>query len=251
MTRPIITRLLPAPSRPLDDEDLLTLFAADDRGAPHVRANAVTSVDGSASVDGLSGGLGGPADLLVFDLLRRLCDVVVVGAGTVRSEGYGPMRLHDADVAWRRAHGLPDHPVLAIVSASLALDPAASMFADAPVRPLVITSDEAPRQARVGLEEVADVVTCGAHRVDPRLLVAALVARGLPRIHSEGGPSLLADLVEADLVDEICVTTSPTLVAGSGPRIVAGSGPGAARGMRLDHLLESEGTLLARYTRRR
>lgn len=251
MNRPVITRLLPAPSRQLDDDALLALFAPADRRVPHVRANAVSSIDGSASVDGLSGGLGGPADLLVFDLLRRLSDVVVVGAGTVRSEGYGPLRLHDADVSWRRARGLGDHPVFAIVSATLALDPSGSMFAEAPVRPLVITTDEAPRDARARLEQVADVVACGAGRVHPRLLVAALVDRGLPRIHSEGGPSLLADLVGADLVDEICVTTSPTLIGGAGPRIVAGSGPGEIHEMRLEHLLESDGVLLARYTRRR
>jgi riboflavin biosynthesis pyrimidine reductase len=169
----------------------------------------------------------------------------------VRSEGYGPLRLHDADVSWRRARGLADHPVFAIVSASLALDPSGSLFAEAPVRPLVLTTDEAPRDARARLERVADVVACGADRVDPRLLVAALVDRGLPRIHSEGGPSLLADLVGADLVDEICVTTSPTLIGGAGPRIVAGSGPGEIHEMRLEHLLESDGVLLARYTRRR
>lgn len=251
MTSPILTRVLPGPPEPLDHEALVALLSPIDRSIPRVGANAVSSIDGSASVDGLSGGLGGPADLLVFDLLRRVCDVVVVGAGTVRSEGYGAMRLHDDDVAWRRSHDLPDHPVFAIVSGSLDLDPSSAVFAEAPVRPLVVTTESSPRDARSRLEGVADVVVCGADRVDPRLLVALLVERGLPQIHTEGGPSLLGDLVDADLLDELNVTVSPTLVAGEGPRIVSGSGAGAVRGMTLDHLLASEDVLLARYSRRR
>ncbi len=66
--------------------------------------------------------LGGDDDLRVFDLLRRTADVVLVAAGTVRDEEYGPMVLHDADVAWRRAHGMPDHPVFAIVTNSASMD---------------------------------------------------------------------------------------------------------------------------------
>ena len=41
----------------------------------------------------LSGGLGGAADHALFSTLRALADVVLVAAGTVRAEGYGPARL--------------------------------------------------------------------------------------------------------------------------------------------------------------
>jgi riboflavin biosynthesis pyrimidine reductase len=254
VTHTAITLLHPAPpvaGVELTVADLVDLHRPRDRTTPRVRANFVASVDGSATAAGRTRDLGGPADLLVFDLLRRLSDVVVVGAGTVRDEGYGPMRLGDEAVAWRRGAGLPDHPVFAVVSGGLGLDPASGVFADAPVRPLVLTHDEAPLAARARLDEVADVVSCGRDRVDPRLLVRALVERGLPQIHTEGGPALLGDLVAADVVDELCLTVSPNLEGGAGPRIVAARDAMALRGLALDHVLLSDDMLLTKWSRRR
>jgi riboflavin biosynthesis pyrimidine reductase len=249
-----ISQLHPAPPArggALTIDDLLDLHRPRDRTTPRVRANFVASVDGSATAAGRTRDLGGPADLLVFDLLRQLCDVVVVGAGTVRDEGYGPMRLGDEAVTWRRRVGLPDHPVFAVVSGRLGLDPTSSVFADAPVRPLVLTHDAAPRAARARLDRVAHVVSCGRDRVDPRLLVRALVERGLPQIHTEGGPALLGDLVAADVVDELCLTVSPNLEGGAGPRIVAAREAMALRGLALDHVLLSGDMLLTKWSRTR
>jgi riboflavin biosynthesis pyrimidine reductase len=254
VTGAAISQLHPAPpvgGGALTIDDLVDLHRPHDRTTPRVRANFVASVDGSATAAGRTRDLGGPADLLVFDLLRQLSDVVVVGAGTVRDEGYGPMRLGDEAVAWRREAGLPDHPTFAVVSGRLGLDPTSAVFADAPVRPLVLTHDEAPRAARARLDEVADVVSCGRDRVDPCLLVRALVERGLPQIHTEGGPVLLGDLVAADVVDELCLTVSPNLEGGAGPRIVAAREAMALRGLALDHVLLSDDMLLTKWSRRR
>jgi riboflavin biosynthesis pyrimidine reductase len=254
VTTTTITQLHPAPPRvgaALTIDDLVALHAPHDRATTRVRANFVASVDGSATAAGRTRDLGGPADLLVFDLLRQLSDVVVVGAGTVRDEGYGPMRLGDEAVAWRRAAGLPDHPVFAIVSGALRLDPTSSAFADAPVRPIVLTHDDAPRDARARLDEVADVVSCGRDRVDPHLLVGALAGRGLTQVHTEGGPALLGDLVAADVVDELCLTVSPNLEGGAGPRIVAAREAVALAGLALDHVLLSGDMLLTKWSRRR
>ncbi len=254
MTATTVTQLHPAPPRAgavLTVDDLVDLHSPPDRSSPRVRANFVASVDGSATAAGRTRDLGGPADLLVFDLLRRLCDVVVVGAGTVRDEGYGPMRLDDDAVAWRRAAGLPDHPVFAIVSGTLGLDPTSGVFTDAPVRPVVLTHDGAPRDARARLGEVADVVSCGRDLVDPRLLVRALVERGLTQIHTEGGPALFGDLVAADVVDELCLTVSPNFEGGAGPRIVAAREAMALKGLALDHVLLADDMLLTKWSRRR
>jgi riboflavin biosynthesis pyrimidine reductase len=274
--------LLPPSVEDLSDDDLVALYSAapapavgtvpgggsapaadgpgvglearggsDTSAAGWIRVNFVSTLDGAASAEGVTGSLGGPDDLRVFDLLRRITDVVLVAAGTVRDEGYGPMRLHDADVAWRREHGLPDHPVFAIVTGSLSLDPASSVFTDAPVRPLVLTSDAADPGRRSALAAVADVVSCGEDSVDVRLVRDALVSRGLGRIHCEGGPSFLGSLVAADLVDELCLSVDPSLEGGEGPRIVRGSTPELRR-MRLAHVLRGEGDLLlTRYVRSR
>lgn len=286
--------VVPASVADLSDESLLDLY---ERGvaAPWVRVNFVTTLDGSATADGLSGSLGGDDDSRVFDLLRRTADVVLVAAGTVRDEGYGPMVLGEADVAWRRARGMPDHPVFAIVSGSLSIDPGSRVFVDAPVRPVVLTTGAAAASARgASLSAVADVVACdgaggagagvggagagaggagagaggagaGGANVDVRAVRAALVERGLGRIHCEGGPGLFGSLVAADLVDELCLTIDPTLEGGAGPRItrpaaVGGSaagpvggpagGPAGLRRLRLAHaLLGADDVLLTRYVR--
>lgn len=244
--------VLPASIADLSDDDLLALYAADVPEDAWLRVNFVTTLDGSASAEGVTGSLGGPDDLRVFDLLRRVADVVLAAAGTVRDEGYGPMVLHDADVAWRRAHGMSDHPVFAIVSGSLHLDPTSRVFSDAPVRPIVLTSATAAASDQgTALRAVADVVPCGGESVDVALVRDALVQSGLHRIHCEGGPSFLGALVAADLVDELTLTIDPSLEGGAGPRIARGSSPELRR-MRPAHvLLGADGVLLARYVRAR
>lgn len=247
--------VLPPAVAALSDDDLVELYAADVPAGPWLRVNFVTTLDGSASAAGTTGSLGGPDDLRVFDLLRRVADVVLVAAGTLRDEGYGPMVLHDEDVDWRRAHGKPDHPVFAIVSGSLSLDPASRVFTEAPVRPIVLTSAAAAAAAAAthggALAAVADVAPCGDDSVDPALLRDALVSRGLETIHCEGGPSFFGALVAADLVDELTLTIDPTLEGGAGPRITRGSSPELRR-MRLAHVLRGRGdVLLTRYVRAR
>jgi riboflavin biosynthesis pyrimidine reductase len=242
-----ITSLLPVGPSPLDDAALADHYLTG-TGARWVRVNFVSSIDGAVTVEGKSAGLGGEADHRVFDLLRKLCDVVLVASGTVKTEGYGAMILDDASVAARLARGLKPQPRFAIVSGSLDLDPESEVFTEAPVRPLVITIESAP--AHDALSKVADVVACGETSVDPGLMVAALVERGLGRIHCEGGPTLFGSLLAADVVDELCLTVSPLMAGGTAGRIDHGDLP-EARGMTLAGVLHSGDTLLLRYLRDR
>ena len=78
-------------------------YQVADRVAPYLRVNFISSLDGAATHDGLSGGLGDAADRLVFDTLRMLTDLILVGAGTVRAEGYGGIRLAADAVADRKS----------------------------------------------------------------------------------------------------------------------------------------------------
>lgn len=246
MTR--IDRLLPLPAAEVGDDDLLEAFAATP--ARWLRVNFVSSVDGAATAGGLSGGLSGAADKRVFELLRRLSDVVLVGAGTVRAEGYGPMLVSDESAAWRTERGRPAHPVFAIVSGALALDPGSPIFTEAPVRPIVVTTERSTAEQRARFEPVADVVVAGERTVDAVAMVSALADRGLGRVLNEGGPSLFGALLAADRVDELCLTVSPLLVAGDSGRIARGP-LDAARDLSLAQVLHSEGALLLRYLRAR
>ena len=118
-----VRRLLPEPAGDLTADDLLAAYAPPEDWPRHVRVNFVASADGASSVDGLSGGLSSPADKRVFDLLRDLADVILVGAGTARAEGYGYPPYGADRRARRRALGLAELPTFAVVSGRLDLDP--------------------------------------------------------------------------------------------------------------------------------
>jgi 5-amino-6-(5-phosphoribosylamino)uracil reductase len=87
----------------------------------------------------------------------------------------------------------------------------------------------------------------GDERVDARLAVTQLAARGLRRILLEGGPQLLAGMFAGDCLDEICLTLSPLLVAGDAPRIARGAPAVPVARLRTAHLVECDATLLGRW----
>lgn len=233
----------------LDRHELIERYRVADREMPRLRVNFIQSLDGAVTRDGVSGGLNNADDKLVFDTLRMLCDVIVVGAGTVRAEGYSGVRVDDEDAAWRVAHALAAQPPVALVTSRLDFAPSHPFFADAVVRPIVITSAASPTVAREALADVADVLVCGEERVEPDRLVAELTARGLPQMLCEGGPQLFGALIEADRVDEICLTMSPVLEGGPAGRIAHGAAA-TAREMALLHVLTARDMLFLRYERR-
>jgi riboflavin biosynthesis pyrimidine reductase len=240
-----ITRLSDE-GRALDDDTLAELYAPPP--PPWLRANFVSSVDGAVEVGGRSAGLSSPADQRVLSLLRTECDALMIGAGTLRAERYGPMRLTDRDGDRRREHGLAAHPTLVVVSGSLDLDPRQPAFAEAPVRPIVLTRATAPAARREALGATTDVLTAGEDRVDLATAIAVLHDRGLGQILCEGGPHLLGGLIAADLVDELCLTISPLLAGAGANRITAGEASPLRR-MALHQLLAADGSLLLRYRR--
>jgi riboflavin biosynthesis pyrimidine reductase len=225
-----VRRLLPTPLDPVDPR---AVYADLPRapGRPGVRLNMVASVDGATALEGVSGGLGGAADRLLFALLRSLADVVLVGAGTVRAEGYGPS----------------DRPRLAIVTRSCHLDWDARVFAEARVRPIVVTAAAALAERRARAAEVADVIVAGRETVDLRAALAAIGRTGAGAVLAEGGPTLNGALAAAGLVDELCLTISPRLVGGDARRVLAGPALSPAPAMRLASACEEDGFLFLRY----
>jgi riboflavin biosynthesis pyrimidine reductase len=213
---------------------------------PFVRCNMISSLDGAIAVDGRSGMLGGPADGRVFQTLRSLTDVILVGAGTFRAEGYGPAVLSEDARRERRSRGQSTVPPIAVVTRSANLDWSSPFFTEAEVRPIVVTTDDHDGGARRRGEKVADFVVAGGARVDPRRALDQLHRSGFRSVLLEGGPGLNADVVRAGLLDELCLTLAPHLVAGMGPRILAG--PELPDPLDLDvvSLLEEDGFLFYR-----
>jgi riboflavin biosynthesis pyrimidine reductase len=199
-------------------------------GRPAVRLNMISSVDGATALEGRSGGLGGPADRKVFGALRSLADIVLVAAGTVRAENYGPGNVP-----------------IAVVSGSLRLDWDTPFFTAATHRPIVVTSALAPAEAVEQAEAVADVLVAGDAEVDLGEAVAQLGERGFAHVLAEGGPSFNGALAAAGLLDELCLTVAPILVSGEAKRIVAGRPLQPPPDLKLRSLCEEDGYLFLRY----
>jgi riboflavin biosynthesis pyrimidine reductase len=235
--------LLPVP---LDDVDLLEVYSPPALG-PFVRCNMISSVDGAIAVRGRSGALGGRADRTVFAALRALADVVVVGAGTARAEGYGPARLPEDLRRAREARGMPPVPPIAVVTRSGQFDWSSPFFTEAEQRPIIVTTEDADVGTLARARAVADVVQAGGAEVDLAEALAQLSGRGFASVLGEGGPGINAELVRAALVDELCLTLAPRIVAGTGPRILAGDELVEPLALRTVHLLEQDGYLFARY----
>jgi riboflavin biosynthesis pyrimidine reductase len=237
-------RLLSGSDEELDDAALARLYAYP--RARWLRANFVSSADGAGFLDGLSQGLSSDDDRRLFGLLRVLADVILVGAGTARTENYKPARRRAALAEFRAAR--PATPPIALVSRTLQLNLESPLFTSAPpdARTIVITCEAAPASLRDPVAAAADVIVAGQEAVDLTEAVAALAARGLGRVICEGGPNLLAQVAAAGLLDELCLTVSP-LLAGPGPHRITAGTPFPTLPVRLAHVLEADGFLFCRY----
>lgn len=210
----------------LSDDELSELYAPG--GEPWLRVNFVSTVDGAAQgSDGLSKGINNDADKRVFDALRGWADCLVVGAGTLRTEGYDVPRLP-----------------LVVVSRSGDLPPT---LRDAPrgrVLMATVASADGLAEAREQLGE-DNVLVLGEDEIDLVALKQQLADRGWAEQLCEGGPSLFADLLAAGVVDELCWTVVPILTGGDAVRIATGAEVEVKLHPAL--LLEQDGTLLGRW----
>ncbi len=214
---------------------------------PSVRLNMIVSVDGGTSWGGVSGALGGPADKALFAVLRSLTDVVLVAAGTMRAENYGPAALTATMQDARRQRGQTPVPPIAVVSRSCRLDWSTPFFASATERPAVITVSDAPAADRAQAAKVADVIVAGAHDVDLALALDELGARGAGAVLAEGGPTLNGALARAGVLDELCLTLAPRLASGDAKRILAGSTLDELDTLHLRSICEEDDYLFLRY----
>ncbi|NNJ06553.1 pyrimidine reductase family protein [Streptomyces sp. PKU-MA01144] len=232
-------------------DELADAYAYPATDGPWLRANMVSSLDGAAQHDGTSQPLSSDADMRIFGTLRALADAVVVGAETVRQEGYRPARARDAFAGRRAAAGQGPAPAVAVVSASLDLDFSLPLFTSPLVPTLVLTGAAAsPERVAAAEKAGAEVLVAGdGMGVDPARAVEALAGRGLRRLLTEGGPRLLGQFVASGVLDELCLTVSPTLTSGTAQRIAYGSGRAVPERFALVSLLEEAGFLFTRYRR--
>ena len=232
----------------MDVSELIAGLKLGDRATaerPYTVANMIESVDGRGSFDGRSSALGDAGDKQVFRALRSVCDVVMVGTGTLATEHYGRL-VRDADVAAARERlGLAAQPLLCTVSRSGQIPPQIPLLAD-PAASMVIYSG-----AAVDLGDVAatvEVVTVDPRRLSVVLALRDLRVRRLARlVLCEGGPTVLGQLIGDRAIDELFLTFAGKLAGGIGPAIVSGLTLTDPLAVSLLWLLEQDGSLFLRY----
>lgn len=248
-------RLYPAPADVTALDDLADAYAYPELppGTPWLRANMVSSLDGAARHDGRSQPLSSEGDMRVFGVLRALADAVVVGAETVRQEGYRPARAPADFQARRAAAGQGPAPAIAVVSASLKLDFTLPLFTGPLTPTLVLTGADAPADRVAAAEKAGAVVVVAGDGtgVDPARAVRELAGLGLTRLLTEGGPRLLAQFAAAGALDELCLTIAPLVTAGDAMRIMRGPGITEPERFSPVAILEEDGFLFTRYTSHR
>lgn len=229
---PVLHRAHPAPHRSITIREAYSVAREPHAHRPWVGLCMVTSLDGTVAVDGSSGRLGNPNDLEVLLTLRSIADVIVVGAGTVRGEGYGPPRTSGQRVGVITNRGSVDLDTELFTSGA----------------GFVI----APMSADVD-EDRVDVLRAGADTVDMAGAIARLgeIVPSVRYVQAEGGPTLNASLFEADLIDELDLTIASRLSGGAGSRLTSGAAE-LDRRFDLAHLLvDDDGFVFGRWTRRR
>jgi riboflavin biosynthesis pyrimidine reductase len=244
-----VRQLLPEPADDIDPyEAHASALRPTPSGRPWFALNMVASTDGAISIDGRSGSLGSDADHDVFRAIRAIGDVIVAAGGTVRAESYGPPKPSESVRSARLARGQAERPRMAVVSGSLDLDVTSPYFTEAWEPPLVYTASSAPPDRLAALRRVADVQVAGEHAVDLAAMARHLGSLDMSCAVVEGGGILNGHLLAADLIDELNLTVAPMLVGGRSNRAVVSPQEHPSH-LRLAHLWESEGNLLARYVR--
>jgi riboflavin-specific deaminase-like protein len=243
-----VRRLLPDPG-PITVEQQLDDYEPwkqPGEARPYVAMNFAATVDGRATIGGVSGQIGSSADTAMLVGLRTRFDAVMIGAGTMRAERYGQPAGDERSRERRRRAGLAETPLTVIVSGRLDLPWDAPLFTAKAGQVLIFTPSEAEPPATptpvqvVRHEDAVDMVEALRHLRHER---------GIRALLCEGGPHLHGEMQAAGLVDDLFLTIAPKLAGGEAPRILEGTLRTIAP-LELSWLLEEESELFARYSRR-
>ena len=226
-------RLLPEPADDISVDEAYSSPLRTRPEGPWVGLCMVASIDGSTAVDGTSAKLSSPTDSAVLNRLRQLADVIIVGAGTVRDEGYGAPRKSGQRIG--------------VISRSGQLDYGSELFSSG--AGFVISNANGAPDVPAGI----DAIRVGTDEVDLAGVLGALAAHvdtaGFVQV--EGGAALNGAFFAADLIDEVNLTTSPAAFGGPGPRLTSGSPAHTHRYDVAELFIDDESFVYTRWLRRR
>ena len=180
---------------------------------PYVILNAAMTLDGKIATQTGSSNISGKEDLERVHELRKECDAIMVGIGTVM-----------ADDPRLTIHKIDANPE------------------DNPVRVVVDSKCRTPIDARITNNDAKTIIACaneykhdfmesdkyetfkkrgvkfffsGDDRVDLSLLMSYLHEEGIEKLMLEGGATLNFSMIKAGLIDEIRICVAPMVVGGA------------------------------------
>ncbi len=191
---------------------------------PRVAAVMIAAPDGRAAVQGRSGGLGRPADRDLLREARAQADAILVGTGTLRAERYGAV-LDDDHRALRTAEGRDAEPRVVTICRDLSRLPVeeARIFSEPQARVTVFTASTEEDVPAPPTTAALEVVRQASQDLRPGAVLRHLRKHhGVELLVTEGGPTLLRELVAKGLLDDLILTVAPLLIGGDGPSLLAG-----------------------------
>ena len=238
--------------RQVEIADYVADLGLDDRAPeqrPFTVVNFVSSIDGRATVEGRSGGLGDAGDKALFGTLRREVDAVLVGTGTLATERYGRILRDPASRERRRERGLRPEPLACTLTRRGSLPLEIPLFAEPEAHVIVFTAADVDLH---GVRAQVELVKLAPGQVTFSEALRHLRTRhGVRSLLCEGGPTVFAHLLRERVADQLFLTLAGKLVGGGdGPAITTGPALDEPAGMTLDGVLEREGTLFLRYAQR-
>jgi riboflavin-specific deaminase-like protein len=233
----------------IEPEDAISGLGWDElapAGRPYLALNMVATADGKAAVEGRTHAISSETDRAIFHNLRTQADAIMVGAGTVRTERYGPIVKSDELRAKREREGVLPDPLAVIVSGRLHIPADVPLLQDPDSRVVILTQSE---DELSGHRAHVEYLRSEGGPFDPRPLMARLRGEyGVRSVLCEGGPTLNASLLPYGLVDELFLTVAPSLAGGADAlTIVAGAPLPELTELELIWALEERSELYLRY----
>jgi riboflavin-specific deaminase-like protein len=213
---------------------------------PYLALNMVATADGRAAVEGRTRAISSDTDRAIFHNLRTQADAIMAGAGTIRSERYGPLIKTDELRAKRQREGLDPDPLAVIVSGRLHLPVDVGLLQDPNSRVVILTQSDGEL---AGVRAQVEYLRAEPGPWDPRPQLETLRKEyGVRSVLCEGGPTLNASLTPYGLVDELFLTIAPALVGGPEALTIMGATPSAElTPLELIWALEDQSELFLRY----
>lgn len=180
---------------------------------PYVILNAAMTLDGKIATQTGSSNISGKEDLERVHELRKECDAIMVGIGTVMADD-PRLTVHKIDASPE------DNPVRVVVDSKLRT-PVDARITNDDAHTIIAGANaykdefKASDKYEIFKKRGVKFFFSGDKRVDLSLLMSYLHEEGIEKLMLEGGATLNFSMIKAGLIDEIRICVAPMVVGGA------------------------------------